>query len=87
MSPNHNRSMIEIYKAKGELEAQIIKGMLDSYGIPCILRSNAAGSVHSFVFDGMGEVRIMVLESHAEEARAIICSEHKSISLEQQGAD
>ncbi len=70
--------MIEVYKAKGELEAQLIKGMLDSYGIPCILRSNAASSVHSFVFDGMGEVRIMVPESHAQEAQNIINSEYQN---------
>jgi hypothetical protein len=79
--------MIEVYKAKGELEAQVIKGMLDSYGIPCILRSNAAGSVHSFVFDGMGEVRIMVPESYAEEAKAVINSEYQSDSPKQQEED
>jgi hypothetical protein len=79
--------MIEVYKAKGELEAQIIKGMLESYGIPCMLRSNAAVSVHSFVFDGMGEVRVMVPESSAEEAQSIICSEHQSASFRQQEAD
>ena len=72
--------MIEVYKARGELEAQLIKSMLDSYNIPCVLRSNAAGSVHSFVFDGMGEVRIMVPESHAEEARNIIGSEYQADS-------
>ena len=79
--------MIEVYKAKGELEAQIIKGMLNSYGIPSLLQSNAASSVHSFVFDGMGVVRIMVPESLAEEATAIICSEYQSDSQEQQEED
>jgi hypothetical protein len=69
--------MIEVYKARGELEAQLIKGMLDGYGVPCMLRSNAAGSVHSFVFDGMGEVRVMVPESYAEEAQNIINSEYR----------
>lgn len=76
--------MIEVYTAKGELEAQIIKGMLDSYNIPSVLRSNAASSVHSFVFDGMGEVRVMVPESFAEEATNIINSEYQSDSLKQQ---
>jgi hypothetical protein len=79
--------MIEVYKANGELEAQTIKGMLDSYGIPSILRSNAAGSVHSFVFDGMGVVRIMVPEAYAEEAEKIINSEYQSDSLKQQDED
>ena len=64
--------MIEVYKAKGELEAQVIKGLLGSYGIPCLLQSHASSSVHSFAIDGLGEVRIMVLESQAEEAKRLI---------------
>ena len=64
--------MIEVYKAKGELEAQVIKGLLEGYGIPCLLQSNAASSVHSFVLDGLGEVRIMVSEKSADEARRLI---------------
>ncbi len=64
--------MIEVYKAKGELEAQVIKGLLESYGIPCLLQSHAASSVHSFVFDGMGEVRVLVSEKVADEARKLI---------------
>jgi hypothetical protein len=64
--------MIEIYKAKGDLEAQVIKGMLESYGIPCLLQSHAASSVHTFAIDGMGEVRILVSERAADEARRLI---------------
>ena len=64
--------MIEVYKAKGELEAQVIKGMLESYGIPCLLQSHAASSVHSFAVDGMGEVRILVSEKAADEAKRLI---------------
>ncbi len=66
--------MIEVYKAKGELEAQVIKGLLDSYGIPCLLQSHASSSVHTFAINGLGEVRIMVPDSQAEEARRIIDS-------------
>jgi len=51
--------LIEVYKAAGELEAQVIKGLLESYGIPCFLKSHAAPSVHMFAVDGLGEVKIM----------------------------
>jgi hypothetical protein len=64
--------MIEVYKAKGELEAQVIKGLLDSYGIPCLLQSHAASSVHSFAIDGLGEVRILVSEKASNEAKRLI---------------
>ena len=64
--------MAEVYRATGEAEAQIIKGLLDSNGIDCLLKSNAAPSVHVFAIDGMGEVKVMVRESMAEAARELI---------------
>ena len=67
--------MVEVYTATGEIEAQVIKGLLGSYGIPCLLKSNAAGSVHAFAVDGMGEVKVMVWESRVEEARRLIVGE------------
>ena len=66
---------VDVYHASGELEAQVIKGLLESNGIPCIMRSDAASSVHAFTVDGMGEVKISVLESMADKARRIIGGE------------
>ena len=67
-----NEGMIEVYRAVGEAEAMVIQGLLESYGIPCLLKSDAAHSVHAFAVDGMGEVRIMVWESTADKAKALI---------------
>jgi len=64
--------LIEVYRASGELEALVIKGLLESHGIRSILKSDAAFSVHAFTVDGMGEVKIEVMESLADEAREII---------------
>jgi len=64
--------LVEVYKAIGELEAQIIKSLLESQGIPCLLKSLAAPSVHVFVADGMGEVKVMVCASMAEKAKRLI---------------
>jgi hypothetical protein len=69
---NKKQKMIEVYKAKGELEAQVIKGMLESYGIPCLLQSHSASSVHTFAVDGLGEVRISVSEKASDQARRLI---------------
>ncbi|RLC70525.1 MAG: hypothetical protein DRI26_06940 [Chloroflexi bacterium] len=67
--------LVDVYHASGELEANLIKGLLEANGIPCILKSDAAFSVHAFTVDGMGKVVIAVLESVAEEARRIIAGE------------
>jgi hypothetical protein len=68
--------MVEVYRAAGEAEAQVIKGLLNSQGIDCLLKSNASPSVHVFAVDGMGEVRVMVWEVAADQARELIEGEN-----------
>ena len=72
---NKGEKLVEVYQSASELEAQAIKGLLESYGIPCLLKSNAAPSVHVFAVDGMGEVRVMVWDSMLERARELIKGE------------
>jgi hypothetical protein len=72
---NKSGKLVEVYKAPNEMEAQVIKSLLESYGIPCFLKSHAAPSVHMFTVDGMAEVRVMVLESMAGDARNLIVSD------------
>ncbi len=67
--------LVDVFRASGEMEAHVIKGLLESNGIPCILKSDAATSVHAFTVDGMGEVKVAVLESRVEEAKRIIGGE------------
>jgi len=59
------------------MEAQIIKGRLESEGIPVLLKYESAGLVYGVTVDGLGEVKIMVPKHLAEEAREIL-----EISLE-----
>jgi len=75
---SRSQELIEVYKAAGELEAQVIKGLLESYGIACLLKSNAAPSVHMFAVDGMGKVKVMVFSSMAETARRLIGGEERA---------
>ncbi|MAF85127.1 MAG: hypothetical protein CL875_01370 [Dehalococcoidales bacterium] len=67
--------LVEVYRAAGEAQAQIIKGRLESNGIYCLLKSHAAPSVHVFAVDGMGEFKVMVRESMADKARELIGGE------------
>ena len=69
---SRSQELIEVYKAAGELEAQVIKGLLESNGIRCFLKSHAAPSVHVFAIDGLGKVKIMVQESLVEKAKKLI---------------
>jgi len=69
---SNSQKLIEVYRANGEMEAQIIKGLLESQGIPCLLKGDAARTIYGLTVDGLGEVKIMVWESMAEKARKLI---------------
>jgi hypothetical protein len=56
------------------LEAQIIKGRLESEGIPVLLSYESAGLVYGITVDGLGEVKIMVPSNLAKEAKEILGS-------------
>jgi len=72
---NPTKDLIEVYTARGEAEANIIKGVLDSYGIPSLLKAQASPSVHVFAIDGMGQVAILVRAEDADDARELIKGE------------
>ena len=55
-----------------QIEAQIIKGRLESEGIPVLLSYESAGLVYGLTVDGIGEVRIMVPKRLAEQAKEIL---------------
>ena len=59
----------------GMAEAEVIKSLLGSYGIKCLLRSHVVQSVHPFSVDGLGELKIFVNEKDYNRAKKII-SEH-----------
>jgi hypothetical protein len=54
------------------MEAQVIKGRLESEGIPVLLSYESAGLVYGITVDGLGEVKVMVPKRLAEEAKEIL---------------
>ena len=76
---NNSHKLIKVYQASGELEALTIKSMLESFGVPSLLRSNAAGSVHPFSVEGMGMVEVMVNEQDAEYAHQLISDRNEDV--------
>lgn len=66
------KSLVVVYIAQGELEANVIKSHLESEGIPVMLQYESAGRVYGLTVDGLGEIRILVPHEFADEAREII---------------
>ncbi|HUX48887.1 MAG TPA: DUF2007 domain-containing protein [Dehalococcoidia bacterium] len=66
-----DEQLVTVYIAT-QMEAQIIKGRLESEGIPVLLNYESAGLVYGITVDGLGEVKVMVPKRLAEEAREIL---------------
>ena len=54
------------------MEAHIIKGRLESEGVPALLRYESAGLVYGITVDGLGQVKVMVPQRLAEDAKEIL---------------
>ena len=61
-----------VYKTNGDSEAQQVKAFLEANEIPCTLRGESLRMTHGFTLDGLGVVRICVLQEHAEKARELL---------------
>lgn len=61
-----------VYTAQGHLVAEMIKGKLESVGIPVLLDYESIGRVYGITVDGLGEVRVMVPQELAEEALELL---------------
>ena len=62
----------ELHKVWGSVEAEVIKGYLESNGIPCIFRGKVVQSVHPFSVDGLGEIKIFVAEKDYSKAKELL---------------
>jgi hypothetical protein len=72
MKKRNDDKLKEVHKVMGSVEAEVVKSLLESYGIKAVLQSLIVQSVHPFTVDGLGEIKIMVTEEDYEAARDII---------------
>lgn len=64
--------LVELISVQGEMEAKIIFGILQSEGITVLVKSNMASGALPFTADGMGEVKLLVLEEDLTRAKVVI---------------
>ena len=55
-----------------QTEAVVVKGLFESEGIPTLLRSSLAHSVHPFTVGAQGEVVILVPKAEAARAAVLL---------------
>ena len=71
---------IVIFRTHSDIEASIVRGLLEAHGVMSIVSSAVPHSVFPLTVNGLGEVRIAVRSDEAEEARRIIESHRTELS-------
>ena len=64
--------LVEVRRCRDETEALVVKSLLESEDIPCVLRSRLAHSVHPFTVGDQGEVVVLVPADDAPRARLLL---------------
>jgi ribonuclease-3 len=70
---------IVIFTTHSDVEASLIRGLLEAHGLPSFLTSSVTHSVFPLSVNELGEVRILVHPNHADEAARIIAS-HRTVT-------
>lgn len=63
---------VVVYEALNLLEAEIVKGRLESEGIPAIVRGDAAGAIFGLTVGDLARAEVLVPEPLAERALTIL---------------
>lgn len=69
--PRDERALVEVHRSD-QAEAAVVRGLLESEGIPTLLRSRLAHSVHPFSIGAQGEVAILVPPSDAARSERLL---------------
>ncbi len=64
--------IVEVGTASGILEAEILRGLLESAGIPVCLSHEAATTTYGLGVGPLAEVYLLVPSSRQEEARQLL---------------
>jgi ribonuclease-3 len=70
---------VVIFRTGSEVEASIVRGLLDSHGIPTIALTDSPRAVFPLSISGQWELRVAVAAEDAAEARRIIESHREAV--------
>lgn len=70
-APGGEPQLVELHRCD-QAEAVVVKSLLESEGIPTLLRARLAHSVHPFTVGAQGEVVVLVPPSEVERATGLL---------------
>ena len=73
--PHGGPALTVIFRTHSDVEASIVRGLLEAHGIFAALSSDLTHAVFPLSINGLGEVRVSVPAEQADEARQIIAQQ------------
>jgi len=70
-----NVGLTTVYTASGMLHAMVIRGVLESAGIPVMLSYESVGPTYGITIGNIGQVRVMVPNEWGDEAEDLLNAE------------
>jgi hypothetical protein len=79
--------LVAVYVSQGMLSAQVVRGKLESAGIPVLLKYEAIGQIMGLTVDGLGRVEVQVPEEFAREAEELLQEEETETESEDEAPE
>lgn len=67
-----SKEWVVVSYPKTPAEASIVKGLLESEGIPVFVQQEAIGKVYGMTLDGLGQIKILVPAERKDEAEKLL---------------
>jgi hypothetical protein len=74
MTGDPNVELVEVWTAHGEMDAQVIRSVLEGDGIDSMLSGESVRLTHGITVDGLAEVKVLVRKEDEERAREVIAA-------------
>ena len=75
---------VELARVHGDLQAELLRGLLEAQDIPVVLSQEGAGRAIGLTVGPMGEVSILVASTHISQARRVL-DQYQAGDFEDQG--
>ncbi len=73
---------VTVFEAQGMLIAQVIRGKLESAGVPAMLKFEPLGQLLGLTVDGLGKVEVQVPPQWVDDARELLEEDPSDVYVE-----
>ena len=76
------RELAVIFRTQSDIEANVVRGLLETHGIRVLLASDVPHAVFPLSINGLGEVRLSVRQEQASDAERLIADYRDEVATE-----